>query len=77
MSAFKAHVIQVIETDLELRGDGTERNPYRRIRQYWALDGNLIAEVDPFTSLDHLDTGRTQSGHPPLANRLAEPKGTG
>lgn len=43
----RARVIQVIETDLELRGDGTHNAPFRRVRQYWTLDGTLLAEVDP------------------------------
>ena len=39
-------VIQVIETDLELRGRGEPGDPYRRVRQYYTLDGELLAEVD-------------------------------
>ena len=44
--SFYAEVIQVIYTNLELRGDGTEGNPYRRIEQYWNLDGTLLFEKD-------------------------------
>ena len=44
---FKARVIQVIQTNLERKGDGTEKNPVRRITQYWTTDGYLLAEVDP------------------------------
>jgi len=44
---FDAKVIQVIETTLDIRGHGTEKDPYRRITQYWTLDGTLLAEVDP------------------------------
>jgi len=40
-------VIHVIETELELRGDGTPESPFRRVRQYWTFDGVLLAEVDP------------------------------
>jgi hypothetical protein len=43
-------VIQVIEVELELRGDGTPASPYRRVRQYYTLDGKLLAEVDPLPS---------------------------
>jgi hypothetical protein len=43
-----AKVIQVIETDLERRGSGKDETcPIRIIRQYWSLDGELLAEVDP------------------------------
>jgi hypothetical protein len=41
-----ARMIQVIETDLTRRGDGTTDDPVRLIKQYWTLDGELLAEVD-------------------------------
>lgn len=44
-----AQVMQVIRTDIELRGDG-KTDPYRRIFQYWSVDGELLAEVDPLVS---------------------------
>jgi hypothetical protein len=44
---FKAEVIQVIRTDLDLRGAGTEDDPKRRVVQYWTLDGTLLWEFDP------------------------------
>lgn len=40
-------LVQIIETDLELRGDGTHRAPYRRVTQFWGTDGLLRAEYDP------------------------------
>jgi hypothetical protein len=40
-------VIQVVRTELELRGDGTRDSPMRRLTQFWSLDGVLLAEVDP------------------------------
>lgn len=43
-----AKVIQVIVTELESRGDGSEGNPYRRVTQYWSFDGYLLAERDPY-----------------------------
>lgn len=44
----KAKVIQVIETTLSRRGTGKdETSPIRCITQYWSLDGELLAEVDP------------------------------
>ena len=43
-----ARVIKVIETSILRRGAGTEGNPHRVIRQYWSLDGEILAEIDPF-----------------------------
>lgn len=42
-----AKLIQVIVTDMEPRGDGTAGSAYRRLTQYWAPEGELLAEVDP------------------------------
>ncbi len=42
-----AEVMQIIRTDLEMRGKGIEGDPMRRIVQFWSLDGQLLAEVDP------------------------------
>lgn len=43
-----ARVIQVVETTLERRGSGKDdSDPIRVITQYWSLDGELLAEVDP------------------------------
>lgn len=42
-----ARVRQVIETELEKRGDGTEQSPVRIVRQYWSVEGDLLAAVDP------------------------------
>lgn len=43
----EAKVIQVIET-VTSRGHGTsEEDCVRPVRQYWTLDGALLAEVDP------------------------------
>lgn len=39
-------MLQVIETDLERRGDGTKDDPIRRVVQYWSTDGQLLAERD-------------------------------
>ena len=43
---FNARVIQVIESNLDMKGDGTDGNPYRRIQQYFSLDGRLLFERD-------------------------------
>ena len=40
-------VMQVIRTTTTVRGSGVEGNPYRRVTQYWSMDGDLLAEVDP------------------------------
>lgn len=41
-------VQQVIITEQELRGNGTEADPFRRVLQVFTLDGELIAEDDPY-----------------------------
>ena len=46
-----ARLIEVIVTNLELRGNGKD-DPYRRITQYWSLDGKLLAEVDPVKTVE-------------------------
>lgn len=43
-----ARVIQVIETRA-MRGDGTNGDPCRIVRQYWDFDGKLLAEHDSYT----------------------------
>lgn len=42
----KAQVINVIETK-SMRGRGTPEDMCRIVRQYWSLDGKLLAENDP------------------------------
>lgn len=42
-----AKVIQVIKTEA-LRGSGVHPDVARRVIQYWSLDGQLLAENDPF-----------------------------
>jgi hypothetical protein len=49
-----ARVIKVIETGLDLRGEGTSASPVRRVTQYWTLEGELLAEVDPSPEVDRL-----------------------
>lgn len=44
----EAKVIQVIVTTLTRRGTGKDADsPIRIVTQYWSLDGELLAEVDP------------------------------
>lgn len=45
-------VIQVIETYLERRGNGTPDDPIRIIHQYWGMDGRLLWEVDPQVEIE-------------------------
>ena len=47
-----AQVIQVIKTE-SLRGEGTEKEPCRIVKQYWSFDGELLAENDPSMKSDH------------------------
>lgn len=47
-----AKVIQVIVTTLLRRGEGrTAGDPIRVITQYWSMDGQLLAQVDPTDSI--------------------------
>lgn len=41
-----AQVIRVIETE-SLRGEGTNEDMCRIVKQYWSFDGELLAENDP------------------------------
>ena len=45
-----AKIIQVIETKSS-RGFGTEKDPVRDVTQYWDLEGNFLAEMDPEHSI--------------------------
>jgi hypothetical protein len=54
-------LIQVIACELLIRGRGTDGRPFRAVRQYFTLDGCLLAEVDP------VDENRTE-----LERRLGE-----
>lgn len=45
----EVEIIQVIKTRLQIRGDGrSENHPLRIITQFWSMNGDLLAEVDPF-----------------------------
>lgn len=54
----QAKVIRVIKTD-ELKGVGSREDPYRRITQYWTLDGIFIMEDDTY----HLTERMNQLSH--------------
>jgi hypothetical protein len=43
----QAELLQVIRTTLLRRGEGKPLDPIRVITQYWAVGGQLLAEVDP------------------------------
>lgn len=49
-------VQQVIISEQELRGQGTQENPMRRVLQVFTLNGELIAENDPLASPQTLIT---------------------
>lgn len=49
-----ARKIEVIETTLLRRGAGVEGDPVRIIKQYWSLEGELLAEVDEFAKTHKL-----------------------
>lgn len=43
-----ARVIQVIETATLIGTGDNNDDPCRIIRQYWSMEGELLAEHDPF-----------------------------
>lgn len=42
-----AKIIELIYSEEERRGTGTEDNPHRIIRQLFTKDGRLVAQDDP------------------------------
>lgn len=40
--------IEVLVTDLDMVGNERYDSPLRRITQIWSLDGEMIAEIDPY-----------------------------
>lgn len=42
-----AKVIQVVET-ISIRGNGSDTDPVRAVKQFWSFEGELLAENDPF-----------------------------
>ena len=54
MSEKMARLIQVIETDC-LRGKGLAGDPCRHVKQFFSVDGKLLAEVDPWKKYQHED----------------------
>lgn len=44
----KAHVVELIRTELQLRGKGVGGDPARVVEQFWTTSGKLAAENDPF-----------------------------
>lgn len=43
----KAELVTLIKTTLTRKGSGNLGDPVRVITQYWSIDGELVAEVDP------------------------------
>ena len=50
-----AELIEVIRTELLRKGRGIEESPVRIITQFWTKDGELLAEVDPWTDKEHIE----------------------
>lgn len=60
--------IEVIETTLLRRGSGqSSEDPVRIIRQYWSLDGKLLAEVDTWKESGKILASECESF---IANRV-------
>lgn len=45
----QVQIIQVIRTELRMRGTGEPSDPCRIITEFWGLDGEKITEIDPST----------------------------
>lgn len=65
MSAMNsAKIIEVIETE-SIWGNGQHDSPFRKVTQYWAKYGSLLATRDPFVEankqLEAEKTGRLTS----------------
>ena len=43
-----ARLMQVIETDFGVGRGTSPRDVYRNVRQYWTVEGELLATVDPY-----------------------------
>jgi len=56
----KARIVRLIYTT-ERRGAGTDSDPHRDVVQLWSLDGNLIAELDPFVRDKFTENGDAQA----------------
>jgi hypothetical protein len=48
-------VVQLIYTNILLRGAGTKESPYRKVEQWYDFEGNLVAEKDPYQSRPEKD----------------------
>ncbi len=57
----RAKVIQVIEV-LVVKGEGTEEDPCRIIREYWSLDGVLLSRFDDWKAADKAITHTERTG---------------
>ncbi len=53
-----ARVIQVIESDLQVKGAGKPDDPVRRPTQYFGLDGDLLAERDEWRDHQQRDAAQ-------------------
>lgn len=49
-----AKAIVMIKT-ISICGAGTKEDPVREITQYWDLDGNLVATIDPFSNQERAE----------------------
>lgn len=57
-------VIQVVRTRLMRRGRGLNSDdPIRIITQYWSLEGELLAEVDPHPTIVQTRVFQSVSGN--------------
>jgi hypothetical protein len=58
-------VIQVIESDLFTVGQGTDEDPYRRVKQYYTTDGKLICQIDEWLNKRLMEKKQQKPAVPP------------
>ena len=51
---FSAKIRAVIQVNVD-RGDDTENNPKRYVKQFWSFDGKFLAEHDPLKYCPEVD----------------------
>lgn len=50
----RVRIVELIEIEA-VKGQGTEKDPIRRVKSYWTKDGKIIAEIE--------DTNELTFGH--------------
>lgn len=54
-----AKVIEVIQVKTFI-GDGTDKNPYHGVTEFWSLSGELLAVTEPPVASEQLSCSRQE-----------------